>query len=266
MRRILIGGSYVGAVAAGAVASAQLWMHSLSPDESSAIREVAVPGTQARSVPVLVEPLRPRVARPSVSPSPFTGFLPIFVSSGSVSLEGGTPVANPAGGGGGVPTPPGSSVPGSPVPGSPEPGQPIAVGGSTPSGTSTPAAQAPTASAASAPPPTSTGHGTTEPAHPVKVKPRRPHAQAVPAVPAQPAQPPEVRPATPATPAVPPGHAKPAKPEKPAKHDKAPKQNDTSPEPAAPSAGPSTPAPSNPSEHGNGGGNGQGNGKGNGKK
>ncbi|MDQ1602727.1 MAG: hypothetical protein QOE01_572, partial [Actinomycetota bacterium] len=67
MRRILIGGSYVGAVAAGAVASAQLWMHALSTDESSAIREVALPGTHARSVPALVEPLRPHVARPSVS-------------------------------------------------------------------------------------------------------------------------------------------------------------------------------------------------------
>jgi hypothetical protein len=143
MRRILIGGSYVGAVAAGAVASAQLWMHALSTDESSAIREVAVPGTQARSVPVLVEPARPPVARPPVSTSPFSGFLPIFVSSDSVSVEGGTPVANPVGGGGGVPTPPGSPVPGSPVPGSPEPGQPIAGGGSTPSGTATAAAPAP---------------------------------------------------------------------------------------------------------------------------
>ena len=60
MRRILIGGSYVGAVAAGAVASAQLWMHALSTDESAAIREVALPGSQIRNVPALVEPLRPQ--------------------------------------------------------------------------------------------------------------------------------------------------------------------------------------------------------------
>jgi hypothetical protein len=41
MRRILIGGSYVGAVAAGAVASAQLWMHAFTTDDRSAIRDLA---------------------------------------------------------------------------------------------------------------------------------------------------------------------------------------------------------------------------------
>ena len=69
MRRILIGGSYVGAIAAGAVASAQLWMHALTVDErSAAIRELALPGTQERSVPALVEPLRPTVTKPSAPP------------------------------------------------------------------------------------------------------------------------------------------------------------------------------------------------------
>src|SRR6478735_4758933 len=108
MRRILIGGSYVGAVAAGAVASAQLWMHALSTDESAAIREVALPGTQIRNVPALVEPLRLHVASPSVSP--FTGFIPIFASAGSGSSGGGETPA------------PGSPTPGSPTPGSPSPG------------------------------------------------------------------------------------------------------------------------------------------------
>ena len=248
MRRILIGGSYVGAVAAGAVASAQLWIHAFTVDERSAIRELALPGTQERSVPALIEPARPGVARSPVSPSPLSGFIPIFASNGSGSVGGGIPVAAPAdGGGGGVPAPPGSPVPGSPVP-----GQPAAGGASTPSGTSTASGQAPTASAAAAPP-TSNPRGTTKPA---KAKARSSHARAVPAVPAQSAQPPAARPATPATPAVPPGHAKPAKakPEK-SKPGKPPK-NDTS----------SAPAASNPSDHGNGGGNGQGNGKGNGKK
>src|SRR6185312_772332 len=124
MRRILIGGSYVGAVAAGAVASAQLWIHALSTDESAAIREVALPGTHARSVPVLVEPLRPLVARPSVSPSPFTGFIPIFASNGSGSAGGGeTPAGSPS---------PGSPQPGTPAPGTPTPGQPTGpTGGGT---------------------------------------------------------------------------------------------------------------------------------------
>src|SRR5437867_9548877 len=98
MRRILVGGSYVGAVAAGAVASAQLWLQALSVDERSAIRELALPGTQERSVPALVEPARPSVTRPTVSPSPFAGFTPVFVSTGPGSPGGGFPVTAPAGG------------------------------------------------------------------------------------------------------------------------------------------------------------------------
>src|SRR5260370_1193807 len=47
MRRFLIGGSYLGAVAAGGVASAQLWLPAFSTDEPSAIRELALPGTPA---------------------------------------------------------------------------------------------------------------------------------------------------------------------------------------------------------------------------
>src|SRR6266545_1985965 len=160
MRRILIGGSYVGALAAGAVASVQLWMQALTVDERSAIRELALPGTQERSVPALVEPARPRIARPTVSPSPFAGFIPIFASSSSGPLGGGIPVAAPAGGsGGGAPAPPGAPVPGAPVPGSPVPGQPAAGGRSTPSGTSTAAGQTPTASAASAAPAPPTSNG-----------------------------------------------------------------------------------------------------------
>src|SRR6187399_3328251 len=108
MRRILIGGSYVGAVAAGAVASAQLWMNALSTDESAAIREVALPGSQIRNVPALVQPLRPLVAGPNVSPSLFTGFIPIFASAGSGSSGGGE-----------------TPAPGSPAPGSPAPGSPV---------------------------------------------------------------------------------------------------------------------------------------------
>src|SRR6266545_2747701 len=126
MRRILIGGSYVGALAAGAVASVQLWMQALTVDERSAIRELALPGTQERSVPALVEPARPRIARPTVSPLPFAGFIPIFASSSSGPLGGGIPVAAPAGGGGGgAPAPPGAPVPGAPVPGAPVPGSPV---------------------------------------------------------------------------------------------------------------------------------------------
>src|SRR6266567_3848380 len=204
MRRILIGGSYVGAIAAGAVASAQLWMQALGVDEQSAIRELGLPGTQERSVPALFEPARPSIARAPVAPSPFTGFTPIFVSSGSSLLGGGIPA--PASGGGGVPAP-GAPVPGAPVPGSPAPGQPAA-GGTTPtSGPSTAGGRGPTVSAASAPPatPTSNGHGK-------RLKVRGSHARAVRAVPAQRALPPAAKPATPATRAVPPGHAKPAKP------------------------------------------------------
>src|SRR6266576_2318162 len=113
MRRIFLGGSYVGAVTAGAVASAQLWMQALSVDERSAIRELALPGTQERSVPALVEPARPSSAKPTVSPSLFTGFTQVFVSPGegiSVSVPG-----SPA---------PGVPAPGSPVPGTAVPGQP----------------------------------------------------------------------------------------------------------------------------------------------
>ena len=36
VKRILLGGSYAGVVAAGAVASAQLWLHAFTVDERSA--------------------------------------------------------------------------------------------------------------------------------------------------------------------------------------------------------------------------------------
>src|SRR5437773_8471689 len=114
MRRIFLGGSYVGAVTAGAVASAQLWMQALSVDERSAIRELALPGTQERSVPALVEPARPSIAKPSASPSPFSGFTPIFASPGPSSPVAGVP-GGASGGGGEAPSP-GPPVPGPPVP------------------------------------------------------------------------------------------------------------------------------------------------------
>src|SRR6266550_1368063 len=152
MRRIFLGGSYVGAVTAGAVAPAQLWMQALSVDERSAIRELALPGTQERSVPALVEPARPPTARPTVSPSPFSGFTPIFVSGGGGSFGPGTPGEGPSGGGGGGTPSPGSPVPGAPVPGAPAPSQPATDGGSTPSGPATAAGQGPTVSAAPAAP------------------------------------------------------------------------------------------------------------------
>jgi len=38
VKRILLGGSYVGAVAAGAVASAQLWVHAFTTNEGAAVR------------------------------------------------------------------------------------------------------------------------------------------------------------------------------------------------------------------------------------
>jgi hypothetical protein len=267
MRRILIGGSYVGAVAAGAVASAQLWMHALSTDESAAIREVALPGSQTRNVPSLVEPLRPNVARPSVSPSPFTGFIPIFASNGS-GPAGGETLA-PGSPAPGLPSP-GSPVPGTPVPGTPAPGQPTApTGGGTGITASGPQSggQGPTASAAR-PPTSSNGGGSTTSGQ--KNKPKHSSARATPAVRAQRARPPASKPATPATPAIPPSHPKPdkPKPDKPKpdkqKPDKPPKQKDTTP--AAQITGPPPPTPSEPSGHGNGGGNGQGNGKEKGKK
>src|SRR5437867_12583292 len=43
VKRILLGGSYAGAVAAGGVASAQLWLHAFTVDERSATRALAVP-------------------------------------------------------------------------------------------------------------------------------------------------------------------------------------------------------------------------------
>src|SRR2546425_2998131 len=145
MRRFLIGGSYLGAVAAGGVASAQLWLHAFSTDERSAIRELALPGTQERSVPALVEPARPSIAKPNASPSPFAGFTPIFASPGPSSPVAGVPGGAP--GGGGESPSPGSPVPGPPVPGPPVPGQPAGGGGSTPSAPATAAVQV-TASAA----------------------------------------------------------------------------------------------------------------------
>jgi hypothetical protein len=252
MRRILIGGSYVGAVAAGAVASAQLWMQALSTDETAAIREVALPGTQIRNVPALVEPLRPHVARSSVTPSPFTGFIPIFASNGSGSAGGGEtlPPGSPA---------PGSPSPGSPVPGTPGPGQPTGPsGGGTGITASGPPSAGQGATASAAPPPASSnGGGSTTSGQ--KNKPKHSSLRATPAVRAQRARPPASKPATPATPAIPPSHPKPDKP-KPDKQkpDKPPKHKDAAPAPQ--DTGPPAP-PSEPSGHGNGGGNGQGNGK-----
>src|SRR5207244_10878977 len=100
MRRILLGGSYVGAVAAGAVASAQLWLHAFTVDERSAARELAVPSTHVRSVPVLVSPARPHAAKKPAAPLPFSGFTPILVSSGPPAAPGGGsgPFTSPAGG------------------------------------------------------------------------------------------------------------------------------------------------------------------------
>src|SRR5256885_7431781 len=135
MRRFLIGGSYLGALAAGGVASAQLWLHAFSTDERSAIRELALPGTQERSVPALVEPARPGIAKPNASPSPFSGFTPIFASPGPSSPGAGVP-GGASGGGGEAPSP-GPPVPGPPVPAPPASGQPAGRGGRTPSATPT---------------------------------------------------------------------------------------------------------------------------------
>src|SRR2546428_10296623 len=153
MKRILIGGSYVGALAAGAVASAQLWMHAFTVDEPSAIRELAVPGSHVRSVPALVAPVRPRVVRPPASPAPFSSFTPVFISTGSpatATVRGPVAVPTPAGGAPVVPAP-GTAAPGQPAPGS------GGSAGSTPSMPPTASGPAPTASPAPAtPPPTST--------------------------------------------------------------------------------------------------------------
>ena len=75
VKRILLGGSYAGVVAAGAVASAQLWLHAFNVDERSATRELAVPSTHVRSVPVLVSPARPHAVKKPAAPLP-TGVFP----------------------------------------------------------------------------------------------------------------------------------------------------------------------------------------------
>src|SRR2546427_8789564 len=113
MKRILLGGSYVGALAAGSVASAQLWMHAFTVDEPAAIRELAVPGSHVRSVPALVAPVRPRVVRPPAS-APFSSFTPVFISTGSparATVRGPVAVPTPTGGTPVVPAP-GTAAPG----------------------------------------------------------------------------------------------------------------------------------------------------------
>src|SRR4029079_1466919 len=74
VRRVLLGGGYLGAVVAGGVASAQLWMHALNVDEHSSVRQLGLEGSQSRNVPALVASAAPRtVPRPAVLPGAFTG-------------------------------------------------------------------------------------------------------------------------------------------------------------------------------------------------
>src|SRR5439155_1381525 len=96
-----------GVVAAGAVASAQLWLHAFTVDERSATRELAVPSTHVRSVPVLVSPARPHAVKKPAAPLPFSGFTPIFVSSGPAAARGrgSGPATSPAGGTPAAPVP-----------------------------------------------------------------------------------------------------------------------------------------------------------------
>src|SRR2546423_9203681 len=153
VKRILLGGSYAGAVAAGAVASAQLWLHAFTTDERSAARGLAVPSTHVRSVPVLVSPARPHALtkqQKPAAPSVFGGFTPIFASSGSAApaTQGSGSGSGPSSGGGTPATPaptptpsPGTPAP-TPAPAAPSPTQPSASGGTA------------AGSASSAPPPT----------------------------------------------------------------------------------------------------------------
>jgi hypothetical protein len=257
---MLIGGSYVGAIAAGVVVSAQLWLHALSTDERAAIRELALPGTQERSVSALVEPARPRAVRAAVSPSPFAGFAPIFASNGP--LTDGLPAPSQGQSAAGVPVRGSDSTAStSPAPVTVSTDSAAALTASAPA---TGSVHGPTVSV----PPNSLARGTSarvRTSSPGRVK-KTHHAsvRATQAVRAQPARPRAIRPATSATPAVAPGPTKPpkVKPEQP-KPPKPPKQKETTAAPAAQTA--TRPAPSDPSDPGKGGDNGHGNGNRNGK-
>jgi hypothetical protein len=250
VRRIVLGGSYAAAVAAGAVAAVQQWTHALGEQETKGAQGLALPGSLGRNVPAVVVPAARRTAPPVQAAQPvfsLPGLSPVPPTPGP-----GTPP--PPGGGGGAPSVPPSSPSPSPTP-VPAPA-PIP----SPGGGGVTAAGAPTPVAAALVPPSQPAAVTTKP-H--TNKPKKPHhAHATPAVPASSA--PGQGPATPATPAVPPphvspGHAKPKKDHKPPKADQG-------------SAPQSTPTPSEPpgqtDGHGNGNGNGNGNanGHGNGKK
>jgi hypothetical protein len=70
-------------------------MQALTVDERFAIRELALPGTQERSVPALVEPARPLVVRPTLPLSPFSGFTSVFASAADSASQLGCTGINP---------------------------------------------------------------------------------------------------------------------------------------------------------------------------
>jgi hypothetical protein len=255
MRRAVLGAGYVTAVAAGALASFQLWLHALDVREGLPGRGLALPGTHERFIPALVLPsVAPRESQAraivptrapffsSVESGPFAGAAPFPVGPAGSPAPGRPPQ---------TPEPPAPGVVVSPPPAPTEPGE-------APS--SAPQAELRTAS-----------NGSARPGRAKDGSKSRPRQRAVRAVPATPARPPTAVPAARATRAVPPAHAtaarhktqkQHAKP-KQVKAEKAPKQTAGSSPPAQ--GGSSSAAPSVPPGHDGGGhGQGHGNGKGHG--
>lgn len=256
---------YVSAVAAGAAASAQLWLHALDVPEALPPDRAALPRARERAVPaVVLPPLVRHAPRPSVA-STFPGLPAFFPVPGRGPLTIAISVPVPA-----VPTKPAAGPRPVPQP-PPGPAQPSPPAPTAPEAIAAPATQAPTAT-----------HGpTTAPPQPPAARPSaggtRPSPsrdRAVRAVPATRARPPAAVPATRATPAVPPSNASAAKQKhenKPAK----PKKSDHSVEQPAPAAveqpapaaaassQPPSGAPAGPPPHAeDNGGHGQGNGRG----